>query len=122
LQGHKTEALPMLEPALAYYREQQAKLLTGVGFLQRVARALTGAGAAPVNKATASVEFSYRSAYASYVLALAQADDNAGFAAKRTALEDAAKTLQGIPDEAKQIHDWKELNELIFKARIRPGK
>jgi hypothetical protein len=121
MQGRKPEAQQILEPALAYYREQQGKLLTGVGFLQRVARVLTGAGA-QASKGAASVEFSYRAAYAAYVLALTQADDNAGFQLKRTALDEAVKTLQGIPDESKQLRDWKELNELIFKARLRPSK
>ena len=41
---------------------------------------------------------------------------------RRPALEEAAKTLQGIPEESKQLHDWKELNDLVFKARLRPGK
>ena len=121
MQGRKPEAQQILEPALAYYREQQGKLLTGVGFLQRVARVLTGAGA-QASKGAASIEFSYRAAYASYVLALSQTDDNAGFQPKRVALDEAIKTLQGIPDESKQLRDWKELNDLIFKARLRPAK
>ena len=121
LQGRRAEAQPMLDAALAYYREQQTKLISGVGFLQRVARAISGTGA-QVNKATASVEFSYRSAYASYVQGLFQPDDNAGRMARRDALDEAARTLQGIPEESKQLHDWKELNDLIFKARLRPAK
>jgi tetratricopeptide (TPR) repeat protein len=121
LQGRRADAQPMLDSSLAYFREQQSKLITGVGFLQRVARVISGTGA-QVNKATASVEFSYRSAYASYVQGLFQPDDSAGRTARRDALEEAVKTLQGIPEESKQLHDWKELNDLIFKARLRPGK
>ena len=121
LQGRRVEAQPTLDSALVYYREQQSKLITGVGFLQRVARVISGSGA-QVNKATASVEFSYRAAYAAYVNGLFQPDDSAGRAARRDALEEAAKALQGIPEESKQLHEWKELNDLIFKARLRPGK
>lgn len=121
LQGRRGDAQPMLDSALAFYREQQSKMITGVGFLQRVARAISGSGA-QVNKATASVEFSYRYAYAAYVHGLFQPDDNTGRSARRDALEEAVKALQGIPEESKQLHDWKELNELIFKARARPGK
>ena len=42
--------------------------------------------------------------------------------ARRDALDEAAKALQGIPEESKQLHDWKDLNDLIFKARMRSGK
>jgi len=121
LQGRLADAAPILEPALTRYREQQGKLLSGVGFLQRVARAFTGSGAA-VNKASASVEFLYRVAYASYVQALSQEDNDAGYQARRSALDDAAKALQGIPEECKQLHEWKELNDLVFKARARGGR
>jgi hypothetical protein len=121
LQGRLPEVSPVLDPALTRYREQQGKLLSGVGFLQRVARAFTGSGAA-VNKASASVEFLYRVAYAAYVQALAQDDNDAGYLARRNALDEAAKALQGIPEECKQLHDWKELNDMIFKARIRIAK
>jgi tetratricopeptide (TPR) repeat protein len=121
LQGRQAEVAPVLTPALTRYRDQQSKMLTGVGFLQRVARAFTGSGA-PVNKAAASAEFLYRSAYASYIHALTQPDTDEGTQAKRTALEDATKSLQGIPEECKQLRDWKDLNDLLFKARIRPGK
>ena len=69
-----------------------------------------------------SVEFSYRAAYAAYVLGLYQPDDNAGRSARRDAMEEAVKTLQGIPEESKQLKDWKELNDLAFKARLRPAK
>jgi hypothetical protein len=121
LQGRRADAQPVLDPALAHYREQQGKMITSVGFLQRVARAITGSGNS-VNKATASVEFLYRSAYASYVQALARADDNPGRLTKRDDLDEGARTLQGIPEEAKQLHDWKELNDQIFKARLRAAK
>ena len=123
-EGRLVEVPPILDPALAFFRDQQGKSITSVGFLQRVARAISGSGAqaAQAAKATASVEFSYRAAYAMYVQALAQADDGAGRNARRDALDEAAKSLQGIPEEAKQFHDWKELNELIFKARTRSGK
>jgi len=122
LQGRRADANPVLEPALTRYRDQLGKVVTSVGFLQRVARAITGSGSQPANKATASVEFSYRAAYAFYVQALLQADDAAGRTARRDLLEEAAKTLQGIPEESKQLHEWKELNDWIFKARQRPGK
>jgi hypothetical protein len=121
LQGRRVEAQPPLDSALAYYREQQSKMITGVGFLQRVARVISGS-AAQANKATASVEFSYRYAYAAYVQGLLQADDSAGRSARRDALEEAVKALQGIPEESKQLHDWKELNDMVFKARARPAK
>lgn len=122
LQSKRAEAQPILDQALAYYREQQGKVITGVGFLQRVARALSGGNNQPPPKAAASVDLLYRSAYASYLQALIQADDNAGRIARRDALDEANKTLQGIPEEAKQMHFWKELNDLVFKARVRSGK
>lgn len=107
---------------MAYYREQQGKVITGVGFLQRVARALSGTNNQSGGRATASVEFTLRAAHAFYVQAISQADDNNGRTVKRDALDEAARTLQGVPEEAKQLHNWKELNDLIFKARLRPGK
>jgi hypothetical protein len=121
LQAKRAEAQPILDQALAYYREQQGKVVTGVGFLQRVARAFAGTGNQPP-KAQASVELLSRSAYASYLQALNQPDDNNGRSARRDALDDATKSLQGIPEEAKQMHDWKDLNDLIFKARVRVGR
>jgi len=122
MQGRRTDALPVLEPALARFRDQLGKVVSSVGFLQRVARAITGSASQAPNKATASVEFSYRAAYAFFVQALLQADDSAGRTAKRDLLDEAAKSLQGIPEEAKQLQSWKELNDWIFKAHQRSGK
>jgi tetratricopeptide (TPR) repeat protein len=83
-QGRKAEALQMLEPALAHYHDVQAQ---GAGYLtlrQHFARAL-------------------------YLQALAGPADSAGTASARKSLGEALALLQGLSDEARQLHDSQEL-------------
>jgi tRNA A-37 threonylcarbamoyl transferase component Bud32 len=82
--GQRSEALKTLEPALALYREMQLQGVTHVTFVQHFARAL-------------------------YVQALAESTDPDGTTRRRAALDEALKLLQGLTEEAKQLHDSKEL-------------
>jgi tetratricopeptide (TPR) repeat protein len=91
-QGRKAEALKTLEPALAKYQDLQAQGASYVEFCQHYARAL-------------------------YVQALAEPGDSDGLARSRAALDQAATLLQGLTDEAKQLHDSKELLSWIADAR-----
>jgi hypothetical protein len=91
-QGRKAEALQTLEPALAHYRDAQAKGAAHVTFRQHFARAL-------------------------YAEALAEPTDNGGTARSREALGQAVALLQGLTEEATQLHDSKELLSWIAAAR-----
>jgi serine/threonine protein kinase len=91
-QDRKAEALKTLEPALAKYQDLQAQGASYVEFCQHYARAL-------------------------YVQALAEPGDSDGLARSRAALDQAATLLQGLTDEAKQLHDSKELLSWIADAR-----
>jgi serine/threonine protein kinase len=91
-QGRKDEALKMLEPALAHYRETQAQGAAYIAFRQHFARAL-------------------------YVQALAEPGDNGGIARRREALDQATALLQGLSDEARQLHDSKQLASWITAAQ-----
>jgi tRNA A-37 threonylcarbamoyl transferase component Bud32 len=90
--GRKDEAVKTIEPALAQYREMQAKGASYVSFRQRFSRTL-------------------------YVLALAQPPDAAGIAKRNDALAEAAKLLDELSAEARQLHDTKELLSWIGAAR-----
>jgi serine/threonine protein kinase len=91
-QGRNAEALKMLEPALAHYRDDQAHGAAFVSFRQHFARAL-------------------------YVQALAEPADSAGTALARESLSQALALLQGLTDEARQLHDSKELLTWIATAQ-----
>jgi hypothetical protein len=91
-QGRKAEALKTLEPALAYYANARAQGASDVHFRQNYARAL-------------------------YVQSLAESTDSDGSARSREELDRAAVLLQGLTDEARQLHDSKELLSWIAAAR-----
>jgi tRNA A-37 threonylcarbamoyl transferase component Bud32 len=92
-QGRKAEALQTLEPALSNYRDAQARGAAYLAFRQHFARAL-------------------------YVLARAQPPDNGGTARSREALAQAAALLQGLSDEARQLHDSKQLLSWITATQL----
>jgi tRNA A-37 threonylcarbamoyl transferase component Bud32 len=91
-QSRKAEALKTLEPALAKYQELQTQGASYVQFRQHFARAL-------------------------YVQSLAEPADSGGLARRREELDRAASLLQGMTDEAKQLHDSKELLAWIVDAQ-----
>ncbi|HEV2211423.1 MAG TPA: serine/threonine-protein kinase [Verrucomicrobiae bacterium] len=91
-QGRKAEALQTLEPALANYHAAQAQGAAYVAFRQHFARAL-------------------------YVRARAQPADSGGMARRREALDQAAALLQGLSEEARQLHDSKQLVSWITAAQ-----
>jgi hypothetical protein len=91
-QRRNAEALKTLEPALAHYRDDQAHGAAYVSFRQHFARAL-------------------------YVQALAEPADSAGMALARESLAQALALLQGLTDEARQLHDSKELLTWIAAAQ-----
>jgi hypothetical protein len=95
-QGRQTEALKTLEPALAHYREAQAQGAAYIAFRQHFARAL-------------------------YVQALAEPGDSGAKAQRREALDQAAALLQGLSDEARQLHDSKQLLSWIAAAQKKPN-
>ncbi len=82
--GKLADALKTLEPALELYRQMQAQGVIHLTFRQRFARAL-------------------------YVQALAQPNGASGLAQRRAAFEQAMLLLQGLSEEARQLHDSKEL-------------
>jgi hypothetical protein len=83
-QSRPDEALKTLEPALVHYRSMQVQGAADFPFRQQFARAL-------------------------YVQALAQPADSVGSAQRRDCLNQAAKLLNELPDEARQWHDVKQL-------------
>jgi serine/threonine protein kinase len=83
-QGRREDALRNIEPALAYYRDMRSQGATHVVFRQRFARAL-------------------------YVQALARPDGLTGNANRRDALDQASRLLNDLSEEARQLHDTKEL-------------
>jgi hypothetical protein len=91
-QGRNVEAFKTLEPALAHYRDDQAQGAAHVAFRQHYARAL-------------------------YVQALAEPTDSAGTSLARESLAQALALLQGLTDEARQLHDSKELLTWIAAAQ-----
>jgi len=96
-QGHPAEALKTIEPTLARYREMKVRGATHIGFHQRFARAL-------------------------YVQALAQSADTAGIAQRRESLVEAARTLNELSDEARQLQDTKELLGWVEAAQRIPNR
>jgi serine/threonine protein kinase len=91
-QNRKAEALKILELALAKYQDLQTQGASYVEFRQHFARAL-------------------------YVQSLAEPSDADGLARSREELDRADALLQGLTDEAKQLHDSKELLAWIAAAR-----
>jgi hypothetical protein len=91
-QGRQAEALMTLEPALALYREMKSRGATYLIFHQHLARAL-------------------------YVQALAQPNDAAGTARRRDSLAEAAKEINELSGEARQLRDSKELQSWIAAAQ-----
>ena len=81
----------MLQPALAWYRQQQQ------------------AGAQ-------ETDFRYDFAYALYVDAIAQAADAAGASQRSADLKEAAAQIDGASDEAKRLADMRYVSGLIAAA------
>jgi aminopeptidase N len=92
--GQRNEAVAAINEALVYYRQQQARGAGGTGPRQDLARAL-------------------------YVLALAQAGDEAGVARRAALLAEAARVLDGLPFEAQQLLASRELIEQVAAARAK---
>jgi hypothetical protein len=95
-QGRGAEAQTTIKSALTFYREMQAKEADGV-------------------------DFRHDFAFALYAQALACADDSAGRTLRRASLAEAVKLLDGLTDEAKQLHDQRELMDWIAAAQAKPG-
>ena len=91
-QGHREDALKTIEPALTHYRKMQVQGAGYLGFRQHFARAL-------------------------YLQAVAQPEDGPGNAQCRDSLDQAARLLNDLPEEARQLHDSKELISWIGAAR-----
>jgi len=91
-QGRDAEALKAIEPAVARYRQMQAQGASYVTFRQRFARAL-------------------------YVQALIQSAGSSGTASAHASLDEAVKVLEGLSEEARQLHDSKELLAWIEAQR-----
>ena len=92
--GQRAEAVAVLGEALIYYRDQQAHGAAGTGPRQDLARTL-------------------------YVLALAQAGDEASVARRATLLAEAATVLDGLSLEAQQMQTSRELIDWVAAARGR---
>jgi hypothetical protein len=91
-QGRLAEARSALAPALRVYRDLQKNRAEGVDFDRALAFCL-------------------------YVQAIASADDSAGRAERRAALEEAAQLLGRLSDEAKALRDVREVRELVDAER-----
>jgi serine/threonine protein kinase len=91
-QGRKAEALQTIQSALPHYHDAQAKGASFLSFRQHFARAL-------------------------YAQALAEPTDDGGPARSLEALGQAVTLLQGLTDEARQLHDSKELLSWIAAAQ-----
>ena len=92
LQGRLDEARSTLQPALAWYRQQQQ------------------AGAQ-------ETDFRHDFAYALYVDAISQAPDPAGASQRNADLTDAQAQIDGASDEAKRLVDMRSVIDLIAAAR-----
>ena len=93
-QRQPAEALNTLQAALALYRDMQIQGVTHVNFRQHFARAL-------------------------YVQSLAEPANSEGLARRRDALAEATKELNELSDEARQLHDSKELLAWITAAQTK---
>jgi tetratricopeptide (TPR) repeat protein len=94
--GQKTEAQEALSKAISYYRSREAKGAGATSYRQDFGRAL-------------------------YQEALAQNDDEAGRAQRRTLLDEAQSVLAGLSQEAQQLRTSKELIGWVSEARANPG-
>jgi hypothetical protein len=95
-QGRQAEALQTLRPALAHYRDAQAQGAGHLAFCQHFARAL-------------------------HVQALAEPAGSGAMTRRRTALDQAAALLQSLPEEARQLHDSRQLLSWIAAAQKEPN-
>ncbi|HET9190562.1 MAG TPA: hypothetical protein VFN69_08295 [Rudaea sp.] len=91
MQGHNDDAIKILQPALAYYREQQQ------------------AGARGTN-------YRHDFAYALYVSAIAAPADATGQKKRRSALDEAAKLIAGATAEAQKLASMRYVSGLIAAA------
>jgi tetratricopeptide (TPR) repeat protein len=91
-QNRKAEALKTIEPALAHYHAANAQGATHLSFCQHFARAL-------------------------YVQALAEPEDSGGKARRRDELDKAARVLQSISEEGRQLLNSRELLSRIDEGR-----
>jgi serine/threonine protein kinase len=91
-QGRREGALKTIEPALTHYRKMQVQGASYLSFRQHFARAL-------------------------YAQAVAQPADAPGNAQRRDSLDQAARLLNDLPEEARQLHDSKELLGWIESER-----
>jgi tetratricopeptide (TPR) repeat protein len=94
LQGRNDEAQTALQPALAFYHQEQQAGALGTDFRQDFA-------------------------YALYVSALAQADAAEGRAKRVADLGDAARLIDGSSAEAQQLASMREVAGLIVAARAK---
>ncbi|MGA2231356.1 MAG: protein kinase [Tepidisphaeraceae bacterium] len=83
-QAEKVEATKTIQPVIVLVRQWQTQGVDNVQFRQFFARAL-------------------------YVQSLAEPSDADGWARSREELSEAEQLLQGLPDEARQLHDSTEL-------------
>ena len=96
MQNRDDEAQKVVQPALAWYREQQQ------------------AGAT-------ETDFRHDFAYALYVDAIAQSSGAAGAAKRNADLKDAQEQIDGASDEAKRLADMRYVAGLIAAARTSKG-
>jgi len=94
MQGRRDEANKILQPALAYYREQQQAGAHGVQFRRDFA-------------------------YALYVSAMAASADAAGQKQRRSDLDEAGKLIAGASAEAQKLADLRYVSGLIAAAERR---
>ncbi|HEU0278000.1 MAG TPA: hypothetical protein VFQ95_09290, partial [Rhodanobacteraceae bacterium] len=93
MQGRKPEALTALQPALAYYADQEK------------------AGAQDIT-------FRHDYAYALYVSAISQPDNAAGAKQRERNLAQASRLLSGASPEARQLSFMRYVSGLISQARV----
>jgi hypothetical protein len=91
MQGHRDEANRILQPALAYYREQQQAGAHGADY---------------------RLEF----AYALYVNAIATPPDAAGRTQRKADLEEASKLIAGASAEAQKLASMRYVSGLVATA------
>ena len=94
LQERNDEAQAILQPALAFYRQEQQAGAMGINFTDNFA-------------------------YALYVSALAHADDSDGHAKRTADRADAVRLIDGSSAEAKQLASMREVSGLITAARAK---
>jgi tetratricopeptide (TPR) repeat protein len=115
LQGRRSDVAAIVDPATKYYREQQGKQPSNVGFLQKVARALGGTN--DKGKNTFSLTVQQRLARSLCLQAAALADDSTNRGTRRATLDEAGKLLESLPDETKPLRDSREAVDLIAEVK-----